>query len=95
MISHTVVGAPVTDSGNKIHEAYGLRKAPKLLEQIQSQTEAIRNNALDAACVELANPTVTASFLAAPGAVETLVKCCKHEDVQTRRRGSKVIGRLL
>jgi hypothetical protein len=75
----------------KIVEAYGLRKCPKLVEQICSNTLEVRNNALNVLCNEFENP-YSVEQTGRVGVVGILAGMVSDSDFTTRVRATLALA---
>eukprot|EP00595_Chromulina_sp_UTEXLB2642_P001010 CAMPEP_0196765066 /NCGR_PEP_ID=MMETSP1095-20130614/7501_1 /TAXON_ID=96789 ORGANISM="Chromulina nebulosa, Strain UTEXLB2642" /NCGR_SAMPLE_ID=MMETSP1095 /ASSEMBLY_ACC=CAM_ASM_000446 /LENGTH=282 /DNA_ID=CAMNT_0042122357 /DNA_START=59 /DNA_END=908 /DNA_ORIENTATION=+ len=82
---------PIPES--KIVAAYGLRKCPKLVEQISGSDLQVRINALSVACDELLNPYSVFSCVES-GIVSVLASMVSDKDFTTREKASKCLAVL-
>jgi|LauGreSBDMM110SN_4_FD.fasta_scaffold10013_2 hypothetical protein len=80
---------PIPDE--KVVEAFGLRKCPKLIEQVAGNNLALRQAALGVVCDELRNP-MSASSLAANGALPLLAQLLDDPDFITRARSARALA---
>jgi len=80
---------PIPDE--KVVEAFGLRKCPKLIEQVAGSNLALRQAALGVVCDELRNP-MSASSLAANGALPLLAQLLNDPDFITRARSARALA---
>ncbi len=88
---HEVKGVPQAAPYGKIVEAYGLRKCPKLVEQIAGDDLTIRVNALSVLCDEFNNPYSIVGC-AEVGAIKILATMISDPDYITRDRASKALS---
>lgn len=75
----------------KIVEAYGLRKCPKLVEQVAGLDIDVRINALSVLCEEFNNPYMI-SGCAQAGVIKVLASMVVDPDFETRERSSKALA---
>ena len=88
---HSNAANPTDPPSTKIVEAYGLRKCPKLVEQVCSSQLEVRVNALGVVCEEFANPyTIQGSMKV--GLARILAKMVSDPDFLTRERASRALA---
>lgn len=75
----------------KIVEAYGLRRCPKLIEQVAGDDLDVRINALAVLCDDFNNP-YNISGSAQVGAIKILAAMVSDPDYTTRDRSSKALA---
>jgi hypothetical protein len=75
----------------KIVAAYGLRKCPKLVEQVCSDDVNVRVNALSVLCDEFANPFSVQGCMKA-GVATVLAKMISDPDYLTRERATRALA---
>ncbi|GMI21266.1 hypothetical protein TeGR_g5309 [Tetraparma gracilis] len=92
---HEAKGMPILVQEEKVVEAFGALKCPKLIAQIsQENNTVLRNNALKVLCEELRNP-YSASGVTNVGAVPVLTSLTtKSEDKNTRENASKALAAI-
>lgn len=88
---HEVKGNPAPVPYTKIVEAYGLRKCPKLIEQIAGSNLEIRVNALAVLCDEFNNPFSIVGC-AEVGAIRILADMVIDPDYMTRKKASEALA---
>ena len=75
-----------------IVEAFGARKCPKLVEQVQSSKLQVKQNALTVLCGEFSNPVSIRGCIEA-GIMQVLASyIARDEDDTTRERASKALA---
>lgn len=82
---------PSSIPNTKIVEAYGLRKCPKLVEQVADDDLDVRQNALAVLCDEFRNPYVIQGCCDA-GVIKVLASMITDPDYITRLRASKALS---
>lgn len=82
---------PVDPPATKIVQAFGLRKCPKLVEQLAGQDVDVRINVLAVLCEEFNNP-FTIQGCAQAGIVRVLSTMVSDPDYTTRERSSKALA---
>jgi hypothetical protein len=82
---------PSSIPDTKIVEAYGLKKCPKLVEQVASDDIDVRQNALSVVCEEFKNPFVIQGCCES-GIVKVLSSMISDPDYITRLRASKALS---
>ena len=82
---------PVEFSATKVVQAYGLRKCPKLVEQLSGEDLRLRVNVLAVLCEEFHNPYVIQGCAQA-GVVRVLSSLVSDPDYVTRERSSKALS---
>ena len=75
----------------KIVSAYGLRKCPKLVEQVRSENVDVRVNALAVVCDEFSNPYSIQGCMKA-GLAQVLAKMISDPDFLTRERATRALA---
>lgn len=88
---HSNQDNPLEAPPTKIVEAFGLRKCPKLVEQVDSSNIDIRVNALAIICEEFSNPYTIQGCMQA-GLARILAKMVADPDYITRVRASKALA---
>lgn len=93
--THEAKGMPILNQEEKVVEAYGAQKCPKLVSQIsQSSNAVLRNNALKVLCEELRNPYSAAGCVRS-GVVPVLNDLTTTSPVaETRQASSKALATL-
>ena len=92
LIEHEVKPMPTEKEESHITEAFGVRKCPKLVNQVRSAKRQVRVNALEVLCDELHNPMVVVGLIDA-GVIPTLNKQVRTDaDALTRERASKALS---
>ena len=89
--THANQGNPGETDPTKIVEAFGLRKCPKLVEQVDSSNIDIRVNALGVICEEFSNPFSIQGCMQA-GLARILAKMVADPDYNTRERASRALA---
>ena len=90
--THATQGQPADKVETVIVEAFGARKCPKLVEQMQSDKPIVRRNALSVLCDEMHNPASVHGCCEA-GMVAVLNSyISSSEDAGTRERASKALS---
>lgn len=84
---------PVAPPATKIVQAFGLRKCPKLVEQLAGEDVDVRTNVLAVLCEEFNNP-FTIQGCAQAGIVRVLSSMVSDPDYVTRERSSKALALL-
>ena len=84
-------GQPKPIAKTTIVEAYGLRKCPKLVEQISGDNLEVRNNALSVLCDEFQNPYSIEGTVRA-GVVPVIANMVSDADFTTRVRVTKALA---
>ena len=83
---------PVPKAETVIVEAFGMRKCPKLVEQVASENDETRRNALAVLCDEMHNPVSVTGCVEA-GAVGILNQyVSKSQDAETKERASRAFA---
>jgi hypothetical protein len=88
---HSVQDNPVDPAPTKIVEAFGLRKCPKLVEQVTSSNLDVRVNALGVVCEEFSNPFTIQGTMKS-GLARILAKMVSDPDFLTRERASRALA---
>lgn len=91
IIAHEVKHEPSSIPETKIVEAYGLRKCPKLVEQVAGDDLEVRVNALSVLCKEFNNPYSISGCVQA-GVVKVLSSMVTDPDYTTRERASLALA---
>jgi len=91
MESHQNQSNPAPIREGKIVEAFGLRKCPKLVEQVAGSSLEVRINALGVLCEEFKNPYSIQGCCAA-GIVRVLSAMVSDPDFTTRERASQALA---
>ena len=89
--SHNVQGNPEDIPETKIVGAYGLRRCPKLVEQVCSDNVDVRVSALAVVCDEFTNPYSIQGCMKA-GLATTLAKMISAPDFSTRERATRALA---
>ena len=89
--THSVQGNPEDIPETKIVGAYGLRRCPKLVEQVCSDNVDVRVNALAVVCDEFSNPYSIQGCMKA-GLAMTLAKMISDPDFSTRERATRALA---
>jgi hypothetical protein len=89
--THSNKENPSDIPATKIVEAYGLRKCPKLVEQVCSDNVDVRVNALAVVCEEFANPYTVDGCMRA-GIAVVLAKMISDPDYLTRERATRALA---
>lgn len=91
---HEAKAQPVARDETVIVSAFGMRKCPKLVEQVQSETLKVRQNALAVLCDEMHDPQAVAGCIEA-GVMPLLAQYVPRDaDELTRERASKALSFL-
>ena len=92
LIEHEAKSMPKELEETQIVEAFGVRKCPKLVDQVRSAKRQVRVNALEVLCDELHNPMAVVGLVDA-GVIPTLNKQTRVDpDPLTRERASKALS---
>lgn len=91
LTTHEVKSQPAVIPQTKIVEAYGLRKCPKLVEQVAGHDIDVRINALSVLCDEFNNP-YSISGCAQAGIIKVLACMVIDPDYVSRERASKALS---
>ena len=90
-ILHEIQGSPKHLPDTKVTEAFGFRKSPKLVEQVLSLDENVRNLALKALADELLNQQVLAECLREK-VMRPLLSFLSNDDSSCRLLASKALS---
>jgi len=90
---HENKGEPNVLAADKVVQAFGLRKCPKLVEQLAGEDLNVRVNVLAVLCEEFKNP-FTIQGCAQAGVVRVLSTMVSDPDYVTRERSSRALALL-